>query len=84
LPGWTQYHQFNLRASREPSTAASFDPRNAWPRIQPGTAFAEQRSIFPGAAFGYLIDGVNATGSGRFLIDFATPENAVLSVTRIR
>ena len=84
LPSWTQYHQFNLRGSREPSTAASFDPRNAWPKIEPGVTFGDNRGLFAGAAYGYLIDGVNATDSGRIFIDFTMPNNAVISITRIR
>jgi hypothetical protein len=84
LPGWTQYHQYNLRASREPSTAASVDPRNAWRRIQPGLAFNEARLIVPGGAYGYLIDGVAATSSARVTFTFDSPVNGVISITRIR
>ncbi|MGH7468154.1 MAG: hypothetical protein ACRENP_09225 [Longimicrobiales bacterium] len=84
LPSWTQYHQYNLRASREPGSAASFDPRNAWQRVQPGLVFHEARLINPGAAFGYLIDGTAATSSARITFDFESPVNGVISVTRIR
>lgn len=85
LASWTQYHQFNLRTSRPPgASGTSFDPRNAWARILPGTAFNENRLIGPGAAFGYLIDGSAATANARVTFDFVPPVNAVISVTRIR
>ena len=84
LPAWTQYQQFNLRASRPPGSASGVDPRNAWPRIVPGNLFDDVRAILPGAAFGYLIDGGLATTSSRITFRFNAQANAVLSVTRIR
>jgi hypothetical protein len=84
LPAWTQYHKYQLRASRPPTTAASSDPRNAFPRLVPGQAVDVSHSVPAGGAWGYLIDGTQATASARFsLVGSATP-NAVVSVTRIR
>jgi hypothetical protein len=84
LPGWTQYLHFYLRASRPAGSASAADPRTAWPRILPGSPFLETRAIFAGAAFGYLIDGAAPATSARISFRFEAPENAVLSVTRIR
>lgn len=84
LPDWTQYHQYNLRASRPPGSNAGLDPRNAFPRITPGTTFSETRTIGPGGSFGYMIDGSAATSSAR--IDF-TPslvQNGIMTIIRIK
>jgi hypothetical protein len=83
LPDWTQYHQFQLRASRTASNTAP-DPRNLWPKIVPGTTFSEIRSVLPGAAFGYVIDGTSATANTRVLLEMPRATYGVLSVTRIK
>jgi hypothetical protein len=83
LPDWTQYHQFQLRASRATQNP-QLDPRNLWPKIVPGTPFNETRSVLPGAAFGYVIDGINATGDARVALEMPRATYGVLSVTRIK
>jgi hypothetical protein len=82
LPAWTQYHQFQLRASRPPGSA--IDPRNSFPRLLPGDALDVAHSLPPGGGWGYIIDGTRATGSARFSISGPGTPNAVVSVTRIR
>jgi hypothetical protein len=84
LPAWTQYHQFQLRASRPPATASASDPRNAFVRIAPGTSVEVNHTLNAGTAWGYIIDGTQATGSGRFSLAGPSAPNAVLSITRIR
>jgi hypothetical protein len=84
LPAWTQYHQYNLRASRPPGGNSTFDPRNLFPRISPAATFAETREVRPGAAFGYVIDGTGATANMR--VDF-TPnlvQNGAMTIVRIK
>ena len=85
LPAWTQYTMYNLRASR-PVTANTFflDPRNGFPRIKAGQAFTDSRQIAGGGAFGYVIDGNNATTD--FRVDFtpASVTNGVVTVVRIK
>ncbi len=83
LPDWTQYHQFQLRASRATQNT-QLDPRNMWPKIVPGSPFGETRSVVPGAAFGYLIDGTIATGNARILLEMPRAGYGVISVTRIK
>jgi hypothetical protein len=83
LPDWTQYHQFQLRASRATANP-HLDPRNLWLKIMPGTAFTDSRGILPGGAFGYIIDGTNATASARVLFDLPRATYGVISVTRIK
>jgi hypothetical protein len=83
LPDWTQYHQFQLRASRATQNP-QLDPRNLWPRIVPGTAFSETRGISPGGAFGYVIDGTAAGNNARILISMPRANYGVISVTRIK
>jgi hypothetical protein len=84
LPAWTQYQQYQLRASRPPGSQAANDPRNAWPRIAPGTVFAENRSMPPGTAYGYVIDGTAGTLDSRMLLSGTAAPNVVMSITRIR
>ena len=83
LPDWTQYHQFQLRASRSTQNP-QLDPRNMWPKIVPGTPFSQTLSIQPGAAFGYVIDGTNATANTRVLLEVPRATYGVLSITRIK
>lgn len=82
LPAWTQYHQFQLRASRPPGSVP--DPRDMFPRLAPGAAVDMSRSIVPGASWGYIIDGSQATASARFHISGTAAPNAIMSVTRIQ
>ncbi len=83
LPDWTQYHQFQLRASR--ATQNSFlDPRNLWMKISPGTAINETRSVLPGASFGYVLDGTAATADTRVIVEMPRANYGVVSVTRIK
>jgi hypothetical protein len=85
LPPWTQYHQFQLRASRPAAgVGASNEPRTAWTRLVPGSAHQANGSIPAGAAWGFLIDGTQATSSTLFNIIGPYAANAVLSVTRVR
>jgi hypothetical protein len=85
LPPWTQYLQFQLRASRPPGSIGILaDPRTMWPRVVPGVSFSDTRLIVAGAAFGYLIDGVGATGSARMTLTFPATAETGISVTRIR
>ena len=85
LPAWTQYHMYNLRASR-PTTTNTFaaDPRNSFPRIKPADAFGDSRTVAAGGAFGYVIDGNSATSD--FRVDFTPAEvtNGVMTVVRIK
>lgn len=85
LPAWTQYQQYQLRASRPPGSQSVSDPRNYWIKVSPGQPFAtELTSLAPGSARGLLIDGSNATGSARISIDALRVPNGVISITRIR
>jgi hypothetical protein len=84
LPAWTQYHQFQLRASRPGGSLATLDPRALWPQFAPGQPASIEQRIGAGAAFGYLIDGTKATGSTTFDIGVTGGGNALVSVTRIR
>jgi hypothetical protein len=85
LPAWTQYHQFQLRASRPPGSASGSDPRNAWPRLVPGAAFDNTITVLSGGGHGYLIDGTQAgAADARIVVDAPRRANAVMSVTRIR
>jgi hypothetical protein len=81
LPAWTQYHKFQLRASRPPN---STDPRGIFPRLAPGQAVDVSHSVAAGAGWGYVIDGTAATGNARFYLSSTAGPNAVMSVTRIR
>jgi hypothetical protein len=83
LPEWTQYHQFQLRASRSTQNP-QLDPRNLWPKVVPGTPFTDDRDILPGAAFGYVIDGTTATSSARVQVNVPRASYGVISVTRIK
>ncbi|HEY0303606.1 MAG TPA: hypothetical protein VGC44_01480, partial [Longimicrobiales bacterium] len=83
LPGWTQFHQFQLRASRQTQNP-QLDPRNLWPRIVPGTPFEHSREILPGAGFAYVIDGGAATANARILLQFPRVSYGIMSVTRVR
>jgi hypothetical protein len=84
LPSWTQYHQYQLRASRPAGTAAETDPRNAWPKLAPGAAQQLEGALQAGTAQGIIIDGTAATADAILgIIGPGTP-NAVLSVTRIQ
>lgn len=82
LPDWTQYHQYQLRASRPPGTGV--DPRNVFPVLVPGEAVLIPDSITPGSAWGYVIDGTSATASSVFSVTGVYTSNGVLSITRIR
>jgi hypothetical protein len=86
LPAWTQYHQYQLRASRPPGTSAGSDPRYAWIQVVPGQLFAtDVQPLAPGGAQGVLIDGAASTAaSGRVAIDAARVGNGVITITRIR
>jgi hypothetical protein len=85
LPPWTQYHQFQLRASRPAAgIGAANEPRTAWTRLVPGSAHRADGSISTGAAWGFLIDGAQATSSSLFNVIGPFAGNAVLSITRIR
>jgi hypothetical protein len=84
LPPWTQYHQYQLRASR-PTSQPGADPRNFWPRVVPGQAFATTpEQLSPGAAAGVLIDGSAAAASGRITIEANRVANGVISILRVR
>ncbi len=83
LPAWTQYHQFDLRASRTTANP-QLDPRNLYLQIRPGEVFSDARVVLPGGAYGYIIDGTSATGSARVLFNLPRASYGVLSVTRIR
>jgi hypothetical protein len=84
LPAWTQYHQFQLRASRPGGTLSSSDPRVLWLQLVPGSAVEVVDRVAAGAASGFVIDGTSATGSMIFEVSGPATGNAVLSVTRIR
>jgi hypothetical protein len=84
LPAWTQYHQFQLRASRPAGSQESSDPRNAWPALLPGTVQQASGALQPGAAWGFLIDGTRATSNAVYSVTGAAAPNAVISVTRVR
>jgi hypothetical protein len=85
LPPWTQFLQFQLRASRPPgSSGTPVDPRTIWPRVVPGVSYSDARLIPAGAAFGYLIDGVSATGNSRITLTFPATAETGMSITRIR
>ncbi|HEX6611938.1 MAG TPA: hypothetical protein VF051_14260, partial [Hyphomicrobiaceae bacterium] len=83
LPDWTQYHQYQLRASRQ-TINTQLDPRNQWVRITPGSSFADTREITAGGSFGYVIDGTAATEDMRIRINTARVSNGIVSVTRIK
>jgi hypothetical protein len=84
LPPWTQYHQFQLRASRPAGNQEAADPRNAWTVLVPGTPQHVSGSILPGAAWGFVVDGTQATGSTVYSISGPSTGNAIISVTRTR
>jgi hypothetical protein len=83
LPDWTQYHQFQLRASRMTANPQN-DPRNMWQRIVLGVDFAEAREIVPGGAFGYIIDGTAGGASIRLTVDMAQTAQNIMSITRVK
>jgi hypothetical protein len=86
LPAWTQYHQFQLRDSRPAGSAATNDPRNAWPKVRPGSILDIGVEVANGGAFGVIVDGTLAgAADGVFTFDMprAMP-NASLTITRIR
>jgi hypothetical protein len=84
LPDWTQYHMYQLRASRPAGTQEALDPRNAWPRLAPGAVLDITGSVAAGGALGYIIDGTQATGPALYLLDAPQNGNAIVSITRIR
>ena len=85
LPPWTQYLQYQLRASRPPGASGTpVDPRTLFPRVVPGTSYSDVRLIVPGAAWGYLIDGVAATNNARITLTFPTTAETGISITRVR
>jgi hypothetical protein len=75
LPRWTQYLQFNLRASR-PWTPG-------WPAAVPGAALAVARPIAEGTVWGLFIDGDRGFADQDFLLDITRGAQAVLSIVRI-
>ena len=83
LPDWTQYHQFRLRASRA-TLHPELDPHNLWLKIRPGESFTDTRTVLPGSAFGYIIDGTSASASARVLFELPRADHGVISVTRIQ
>jgi hypothetical protein len=83
LPDWTQYHQYQLRASRQ-TINTQLDPRNQWVRITPGSSFADTREITAGGSFGYVIDGTAANEDMRIRIITDRVSNGIVSVTRIK
>jgi hypothetical protein len=83
LPDWTQFHQYQLRASRMTANPQN-DPRNMWRQIAPGASFTDAREVLPGAAFGYIIDGTAGTAPTRLTIDMPRGANNIVSITRIR
>ena len=84
LPQWTQYLQYQLRASRPAGTAAASDPRLAWPALQPGAAIQLSGSVVSGGARGFVIDGTSQPASARFQLTIPSSGNAVVSVMRVR
>ena len=85
LPAWTQYQQFQLRASRPPGTQSASDPRNAWLRVAADQPFSSSvSSVSAGSARGLLIDGTAATGNARIMINAPHTANGVISIARIR
>jgi hypothetical protein len=76
LPTWTQYLQYNLRASRP------WTPN--WPAAVPGAALALARPIGEGAVWGLFIDGDRAFADQDFLLDVTRGPQAVLSIVRIQ
>jgi hypothetical protein len=83
LPDWTQFHQFQLRASRTAVQNAD-DPRNLWGRIAPGTAFEQSREVSPGGSFGYIIDGTAGSTNTRVTVEVPRTSYGVISITRIK
>jgi hypothetical protein len=76
LPSWTQYLQFNLRASRP------WTPN--WPAAVPGAALAVVRPIAEGTVWGLFIDGDRGFADQDFLLDVTRGAQAVLSVVRVQ
>jgi hypothetical protein len=83
LPEWTQYHQYQLRASRL-TLNPQLDPRNLWRKITPGTEFTDSREIPAGGAFGYILDGTAGAGNTRLTVQLPRTPYSVVSVTRIK
>lgn len=83
LPAWTQYLQFQLRASRPAGMASGNDPQNAWPRVTPAVPFQHTSWLNNGGAFGYLLDGSSALTGMHVKLNY-TAEHGVISITRIR
>ncbi|HSK18387.1 MAG TPA: hypothetical protein VK912_04560 [Longimicrobiales bacterium] len=82
LPPWTQYHQYQLRASRPaPERLAGQDPRMQWPRITPA-AGTVAGAVAGGGASGFLIEGGETPAVVRF--SAPTGPHALLSIARIR
>lgn len=84
LPEWTQFWQYQLRASRPAGTLSTADPRNLWPVIRPGTPYTDNRNVDSGGAFGYLIDGAAATGDARIELNPTRAANGVFTLVRIK
>lgn len=81
LPPWTQYHQFQLRASRPaPERLAGQDPRLQWPRITPASSVTG--AVAGGGASGFLLDGGGTSAIVR--ISASAGPHALLSIARIR
>jgi len=84
LPAWTQYHQYQLRASRPAGSAAASDPVVAWPRVTPGSSMARVTTVERGGAWGLLIDGRDATADDRYELFLPALPDGVVSITRLR
>ncbi|MEX2608504.1 MAG: hypothetical protein WEA24_01050, partial [Gemmatimonadota bacterium] len=84
LPAWTQYHQYQLRASRPAGSAEASDPVVAWPRVTPGVSMAKATAVERGGAWGLLIDGRNATADDRYELSVPALPDGVVSITRLR
>ena len=86
LPAWTQFHQYQLRPSRPATSALNMarDPRNLWPKVVPGSMYADDRDVPSGGAFGYLIDGTAGAADAAIRLSATSGPHGVISITRIR
>ncbi|CAN5659878.1 hypothetical protein BH23GEM9_BH23GEM9_23880 [soil metagenome] len=76
LPPWTQYLQFNVRASR-PWVGN-------WPLAVPGGPLAIARPLAEGVAWGVFINGDAATADQDFLLDVTRGDQSVISIVRFK
>ena len=84
LAPWTQYHQYDLRASRPAGSAAASDPRVLWPWSVPGHATNLQAEVESGGAWGFLIHGAEAPQDARYQLTYPPRRWGAVSVTRLR